>query len=121
MAQSLHVTAVVFVYHDKPVVDLARCREPVSVPNGSNAFGQPFQPARVAGKAGPCLPRADQVGVAEVGAAVQDADGRAGAGESGVPRLGEVVRLGVEERELLQLLEVGAGERRRLAVRDLLL
>jgi hypothetical protein len=54
--------------------------------------------------------------VAEVGAAVEHADRGALARVAGLPRLGELVRLGVEDAELLQLLEVRALERRRVGV-----
>ncbi len=57
--------------------------------------------------------------MAEVGPAVEHADHRALAGVAGLPRLGEPVRLRVEDGELLELLEVGPGQRRRIRVRHL--
>jgi hypothetical protein len=55
--------------------------------------------------------------MAEVGAAVEHADGSALTGVAGLPGLGELVRVGVEDAELLQRLEVRALERGRVAVR----
>ena len=120
LAQSVQVAAVVSTYHDRPWSIWEGAASHWSVPNGSKAFGQPFQPARAPGLSGPGLPRPEEVGVPEVRAAIEDADGHAGAGVAGLPCRREVVRLGVEERQLLERLEVRARERRRLRVRDFL-
>ena len=117
---SAQVFACVSVYQDRPSVMLLGAASHCSVPYGSKAFGQPFQPGSGAFDP-PDLPRADQVRVPEVGAAVEHADGDACAREAGAPGIGEVVRLRIEHGELLQILEVRALERRRLGVRHLAL
>ena len=78
---------------------------------GSKAFGHPFQPSSVTTRvrrARPRLPRVQKIGMRPVGAAVEDADGRAFAGEALVPGVSELVRLRVEDAELLQAVEVAA-------------
>ena len=46
-AQSLQVAATVFVCQDRPLsTRSSRSDSQMSAPYGSNAFGQPFQPAR---------------------------------------------------------------------------
>ena len=106
--------AIVFVYQVRPWSMISGAVRHCSVPYGSNAFGQPFQPAIGARLRPPGLPRADQVGVAPVGAAVEDGAWTPVAVEARLPRVGEVVRLGVEHVEALERLEVRPLERRRL-------
>ena len=78
---------------------------------GSKAFGHPFQPSSVTTRvrrARPRLPRVQKIGMRPVRAAVEDADGRAFACEALVPGVSELVRLRVEDAELLQAVEVAA-------------
>jgi hypothetical protein len=93
------VAAVVLVYQDKPWSMSLGEDSHWSTPNGSNALGQPFQPA-----------------LTPVCAAVEDADGHALTGEARVPGAGEVLRLGIQEVLLAELLEVGSAQRRGLVV-----
>jgi hypothetical protein len=43
------VAAVVGVYHDSPLASWSGATRSCTTPNGSNAFGQPFQPSSVSG------------------------------------------------------------------------
>src|SRR6185437_11659668 len=56
----------------------------------------------------PGLPRVQKVRMRPVGAAVEDADSRPLARKACIPGIRELVSLGVENAELLQLLEVAA-------------
>jgi hypothetical protein len=79
---------------------------------------RPAVPAGLrAGLTGPGLPGVQQVRVAEVSAAVEDADGHALPGEAGLPGAGEVVRLRVQEVLLAEFVEVRRAQRRRVGVR----
>ena len=81
------------------------------VPDAEGAVGKRLpEPALLA-----ALARSRERGLFEG----EDADGDAGAGVAGVPRVRELVGVGVEHRQLAQRLEVRAARRRSLAVRDL--
>ena len=95
---------------DQRVVRVEGLRPPVPAVVGEGAVS----------RARPRLPRVQEIGMRPVGAAVEDADGRTFAGEALVPGIGELVRLRIEDAELLQAVEVAALRRRSGRVRNLL-